>query len=469
VAGGTAYARLHFALRYSILDLLREVSVGSAELAALGLIGLSLIVQTVIFVSPGHFRPAPVPALSTFISLGTLAGLVLAFAAGLPLRRCLTLRVRQGLCVIALGAIGVLALIGTIDTINGTMYVAAGAGYSNDGAVMDQQAAIQALAGHNPYHGANIATGLAADNLPSQTTTPLMVGPFGASQAYPLPAAIDRVFTNDLRLRPGVIPPEFESKYNYPAGSFLFILPFIWAGFSDMRFLYATAVILMGAYLLWRAPRALRPLAPLLVLANIPLVVMTTGGQPDPIYGLFLMIGFAEWRSRWASPLALAVAISTKQLAWFFVPFYLLLVARELGWREAARRGAIMGTVFGTVNLPFILQSPSDYITSISAPMTDPMFPLGVGLIALFTASLLPMLPKAAFTLLEIGAWALSTGAVARFRRVLPAAALLALGALPLFFAWRSLTNYFYLVPILVVAVLFAEKRQAPAGIASPT
>jgi hypothetical protein len=37
--------------------------------------------------------------------------------------------------------------------------------------------------------------------------------------------------------------------------------------------------------------------------------------------------------------------------------------------------------------------------------MTDPMFPLGVGIIALFVSNVLPMLPKVVFSLLEAAAW----------------------------------------------------------------
>jgi hypothetical protein len=462
--GRAAHARLGLAPRYALANLMTEVAVGSAELAALGLISFCLVIQTIIFVSPGHFRPVPVPALSIFVSLGTLAALSLAFCAWVPIRTRLPLRIRQGLCASAIAALGILSVIGTVDAINGTLGVVAGAGYSNDGAVMDLHAAKQVLVGHNPYQKASISAALADVNAPSQTTTPLMVGPFAGTYVYPMPAAIDRVFNDNVRLRPGVIPPEFESKYNYPAGSFLFILPFVWAGFNDMRLLYVLAAVLMGAYVCWRMPRALRPLGPALVLANVPLVVMTAGGQPDPIYGLFLMVGFAEWPSRWVSPLAMGISIATKQLAWFFLPLYIVLIARQLGWREAIRRAGMMAAVYGAVNLPFILQSPGSYASSLTAPLADPMFPLGVGVVAIFVANLLPMLPKATFTAMEVGAWILSVAGAVRFRAHVPAAAMVALGAIPLFFAWRSLTSYFYLVPLLVAAVLFAERQRTLAG-----
>jgi hypothetical protein len=92
------------------------------------------------------------------------------------------------------------------------------------------------------------------------------------------------------------------------------------------------------------------------------------------------------------------------------------------------------------------------------------MFPLGIGVIAVFVAGLAPMITKAAFTAMELGAWILAVPVAARFRRFFPAAAMIALGALPLFFAWRSLTSYFYLVPMIAMAVLFAERQRSLAG-----
>jgi uncharacterized membrane protein len=327
---------------------------------------------------------------------------------------------------------------------------------------MDLYAAQRVLDGHTPYMKTNIVTALAGINAPATNTTPLADGQFRGAKAYPSAEAIERVFLNVLRYRPRTIPPEFESKYNYPSGSFLFILPFVWAGLSDMRFLYALAIIAMGLYLWYRMPPSLRLLVPLLLLADVPLIASATGGQPDPLYGFFLMIGFAEWRRHSLSSVAMGLAVAIKQLAWFFVPFYLLVVIRKYGWRQAGRRCALMSVIFLTLNGPFIVQSPGSYLASISAPMVDPMFPLGIGIIALFVSSVFPMLPKIAFTLAEMTAWLAVICWFDRARYLTPASGAV-LAMLPLFFAWRSLVNYFYLVPILALAVVLTENGQ-PAG-----
>jgi uncharacterized membrane protein len=206
--------------------------------------------------------------------------------------------------------------------------------------------------------------------------------------------------------------------------------------------------------------RSLRWLAPLIVLADVPLILLSRGGQPDPLYGLFLMVGLAEWRRSIASPICMGIAAATKQLAWFFLPFYLVLVAQKLGWREALRRLGLIALIFLILNGPFIVQSPAAYLASIAGPMTDPMFPLGIGIIGVFVSGLLPMLPKAAFTIGELVAWAGGIVAAARLRFITSASGMV-LGALPLFFAWRSLVNYFYLVPLLALAAALAMERQS--------
>lgn len=442
-----------------VLLIQSEVQAGSPVLASISLAALALVVQTLVLNSPGHFRPAPNPLFAVAVCFGTLLSLALTLAAASPLRDLLYLRARQSLCVAGLLSLGILTFSGIGYTTSGIVSIVSGNPYTNDGAVFDLYAAQQVRHGHNPYDKTNIVKALAAINAPAITTTPLQEGQFRGARAYPSEVAVEQVFMNTLRYRPRTIPPEFESKYNYPSGSFLFILPFVYAGLHDMRFLYALAFILMGVYLWIRMPRTLRPVVPFLIIGDAPVVALTAGGQPDPLYGLFLMLGYAEWATPWLSPLALGIAVGTKQLAWFFVPFYLLLILRQFGLAEALRRISIMALVFALMNGIFILWSPSSYVNSIAAPMSDPMFPLGVGIVSLFVSNVLPMVPKAAFTVAELLSFA--GGFLADLRlRSLPAATGIVLGALPLFFAYRSLVNYFYLVPLLALAVIVAAPHQ---------
>ena len=458
----SAGARLVARARVSLALLRTEAVVGSPALARVGLITIAMALQMTVLFLPGHFRPAPNVLFAILVPLGTLASLAVSLFAGLSLKRICSLRVRQALAAAAFAGLAILSVVGLWEGFMGVRAMVQGTPYGNDGAVMDLFAAQQVRHGHNPYLEINIVSALAAINAPATTTTPKMDGQFRGARVYPSEAAVRHAFLSELLHRASrsvPTPPEFESKYNYPAGSFLFILPFVWAGLHDMRFLYGLALLAMGAYIWWRMPRTLRPLVPLLLLADVPMVILTTSGQPDPLYGLFLLIAYAEWPTPWVSPFAMGLALGTKQLAWFFLPFYLALVVRHFGWRQAARRSVIMGALFLLLNGPFIALSPASYFSSIAAPMTDPLFPLGIGIVALFVGNVLPMMPKLAFTIAEVGAWAAAVVASVRVRLLVPASAA-ALACLPLFFAWRSLINYFYLAPLLTLAIVLADDRR---------
>ncbi len=458
VASGSLRYRLTANLRYKAGLIIDEALVGSPDLARVGLVALALGLQTIVLFSPGHFRPATNAFFAAVVALGTLGALIAVLVATGRAGPFFGFAGRRTLAGSGLLALTILSGLGVWQGVTVVGALTSGPPYTNDGAVMDLYAAQQVLHHHNPYLRASIVPALAAIDAPATTTTPLMDGQFRGARAYPSEAAIQNAFNIDLHDRPRTIPPEFESKYNYPAGSFLAILPFVWAGVYDVRFLYILAIAAMGIYLWLRMPRTLRPLAPLIVLSNVPLIALARGGQPDPLYGVFLMLAFAEWSSPWLSPLAMGIAVGTKQLAWFFMPFYLILLVRQYGWQEAVRRCGIIGAIFLVINGPFILQSPSAYIGSVAGPMSDPMFPLGIGAIALFVANVLPPLPKIAFTIAEVGAWGAGILAATRTRLVTPAAAMV-LGVLPLFFAWRSLVSYFYLAPLLALAVYFGTRR----------
>jgi hypothetical protein len=449
-------------LRLRALALWSDVALGSVDIGRLSLVAFAVLLQSAVLLSPGHFRPAPDLFFAVFVTGGTLLSLVLCGLAVTDIRRWTNAPMRRGMALCALVGLAGFSVLGVQHAASGVSAYLSGQPYNNDGAVMDHYAAMQALHGRDPYLRTNLPQALAALDVPATTTTPLMRGQFRGLQTYPSPQAVQQVFMNVLRHRwqNGVpIPPEFESKYNYPAGSFLLIMPFVAFGVHDLRFLYAFFLLLMGAYLWARLPRSLRILAPLLILADLPLIMLTAGGQPDTMYGFFLLIGLAEWRSTRTSSLAMGLAVATKQIAWFFLPFYLILIVRQFGVREALRRSGVIVGLYVLMNAYFIAESPGSYLAGISGPMSDPMFPLGTGIIALFVAGFLPMVPKAAFALMEMGAWIGGVAYTARTRVLFPAT-VAALGALPLFFAWRSLANYFYLVPVLALAVYYASSQR---------
>src|SRR6185312_15605578 len=108
-------------------------------------------------------------------------------------------------------------------------------------------------------------------------------------------------------------------------------------------------------------------------------------------------------------------------------------------------------------NLPFLLNAPHAWLEGVLAPQVEPMFPSGTGLIRLSLAGPLPLAPQTLYTALEAVAFVASLVWYWRRGKESPEMAFV-LAVLPLFFAWRSLTTYFYYIGLPAV-VLFLARR----------
>lgn len=365
-------------------------------------------------------------------------------------------RVRGVILVLTLAA----ALVGVKQL--GTMVAASVQPpyYPNDGATLDQYAAQQVLAGHNPYVTTNIVSAVTSLHQSPAFTTPLHTGPFGDRAVTDYPSAAERAAAFQSNAATGG--QGFESKLSYPAFAFLPLVPFLWAGFPNATPLTFLCVLGLGGLLVTSAPRPLRPWALLLFLADVPLLNAAVIADPDILYIVPL---FAAWRWRERAVVAallLGLALATKQLAWFSAPFLLALVWRERGWRAAAGLLGGAAAVFALINGPFFVNDPRAWLAGVLAPQFDPMFPLGNGLIRLSLSGALPLAPSLVYTTLEVAALA---GALAWYwRNCLRAPALgYALAVAPLFFAWRSLTTYFYFVALPALALWLLRQRPEAA------
>lgn len=339
--------------------------------------------------------------------------------------------------------------------------------YPNDGATLDQYAAQQLLAGHNPYVTTDIVAAITQYRLDTAYTTPLRNGPFATRSWTDYPSANERrvAFKTQTAGSPETVM-GFETRLSYPAMAFLPLVPLMWAGLPNGVPLTALCWLALMALLAMSAPRELRIWVGLLALADVPLLNAVGVADPDILYLLPLFAAW-RWRERGAlSAVTLGLALAAKQLAWFSAPFYAVLVWRERGWRAGLGRLAGAGAVFAVINLPFFINNPRAWLSGVLAPQLDPMFPLGNGLIRLSLSGVLPLAPAPEYTALEIVA--LAVALVWYWRNCLRAPALgYALAVAPLFFAWRSLTTYFYFAALPALALLLSARR--PAGGAAAT
>jgi hypothetical protein len=332
------------------------------------------------------------------------------------------------------------------------------------------------LQGHNPYIS-DPAFFPALQRFPYAIETPLRSGAFGHGFDYPsMPRLneVERLFLASPLNRHGEFDP--ATLHSYPALSFLLYVPLIWAGVDNIMFLNVAAFIGLFAWQVWLAPQGERHWGALAAGSIAGLALFSLFLDNEVICLGFLLLAWHYRRNRWVSGALLGLGCAFKQYCWFFAPFFILdallsgqrasataagpgagvglgerlerAIAhlRQLNWGEAGLRSAIMLGAFLVPNLPYLVASPGAWWASLWLPQSEPLFPMGMGVVALFTGHLLPYIAPRFFTLMELVSIGASLLAAVRWRAYLGDAVLL-LALVPLMFAFRSLPNYFGVAP----------------------
>lgn len=434
------------------------------DAALLALFGIIVALQNLLELPRGIFRDVLGTRLTGLLmTLALGASLVLLLhAAGRTLPTWRWLRSRR-----VQAAVLIVTLLAVPTGLGQTAkMLAAGVrppDYANDGTTLDHYAAQELLRGHNPYAAVDIVSAVRFLKQDPAHTTPLGAGRFASLYPASLPTdAQRRAVFKTLRPAPPDDIAEFESHVSYPALAFLPLVPLVWAGVPSVVPFFVLCLFALVALVALAAPARLRPWVVLLALADAPLLDATVAGDLDLLYVVLLLVAWRYWRRHLLSALALGLAVAAKQLTWFVVPFYALWVARHRGRREALKRVAIAGAVFAATNAPFLVNDPHAYLAGILAPQVDRMFPQGNGLIGLATSGLLPLLPAPAYSALFLSAYAAAV--IWFWRRPDSTAAVgFALGTIPLFFAWRSLTTYFYFLALPALGLILAQSESVVA------
>lgn len=442
------------------------LAVPTGERAArLTLVGLVIALHNALELPRDAITAAlgkPITGLIVFVILSVAIGLLLVALRPQPIIwRWLYARPTQIvilLLTLGAGVVGVRQIV--------VAFAGAGATpiYSNDGTTLDQYAAQQLVLGHNPYVTTDIISAITLYGQPHYYVTPLHRGAFATLPLTQPPShqQIDQVFAADKVAYPNqptkVV--EFESHVSYPALSFLPLVPLVWLGLPNMAPFFMLCYLGLAALLIVASPPELRLWVGLLALGDAPFLNAAAIGDLDVLYMLLIFMAWL-WRERpVASTVALGLAIAAKQLAWFYLPFYAILVWREYGWRAAVKRLAGAGAIFAAINGPFIVANPRAWLSGVLAPQVDPMFPAGNGLVRLSLSGALPLFPASVYTALEALAILACVAWYWRYGKDQPEIGF-ALATVPLFFAWRSLTTYFYFAALPAVGLLLARQWRA--------
>jgi uncharacterized membrane protein len=292
----------------------------------------------------------------------------------------------------------------------------------------------------------------------------LHVGRFADVFPYPTEDQIEQLW-DDAVADPSQVPPEFDTVMCYPASSFLLQTPFVAAGVGDIRIVYALFVIGGLIYAVFKIPKEKRLIFIGAAVISLDLWNSIANGEIASLVFPFLLVAWITLgRNNWLSAVCMGLAVATKQIAWFFLPFYLILLWRTVGLKKLA---TVMGTillVFFAMNAWFIIADPKLWLESVIYPMTEPAFPLGVGVITLVTSGLANIQSQLPFAILEIAVFAGAILWYIRNARRFPDAGPL-LAVVPLFFAWRSLSSYFLYVALIMLAGILCRSSQEEEGL----
>lgn len=330
----------------------------------------------------------------------------------------------------------------------------------NDGIALTQQATQNVIEGKNPYDNANVITAFQQSGQGSgELVTPLQVGVLSQDFPYPSTTQLNQLWKQASN-NPEQVPPEFESKYNYPAGSFLLPAPFLLLGVQDLRIVYLVYLLAALVWVIWLLRRSGWLVFVFGVLASLQLWNSMASGETDTLSLALLLIAWILIKKNWwLSALVMGLAVATKQTAWFFLPFYLIFIFKSAGTKPLVKISGIIGCLFLAANLPFIINGPQIWLSSLTAPMADSMFPTGSGIITFVLSGMVNIQSSMVFGIIE--AVVLIGGAIWYYHHCQkhPSTGLV-LAIFPLFFAWRSIQSHFFLMDIVLLGAIIFENFQ---------
>jgi uncharacterized membrane protein len=327
----------------------------------------------------------------------------------------------------------------------------------NDATALSQQAAVNLLDGENPYAESNVITAMIDYHGESDKLTPLRQGRFADVFPYPAASQLDQLW-QQAKQDPSRVPSELESKFNYPAGFFLLPSPFIWIGVDDLRLIFLILLIPTLVYVTFKVPDRYRLYFVAALIASLELWSSLAAGETGFLYFPFLLLGWVLYRRNlWVSAVFMAIAVATKQVTWFLLPFYFIVIFRTMDARKTLGVIGIVAGIFIAANAWFITSDPSLWLSSVFAPVTDKMFPIGVGTVSLVTGRIVNVTSPLPFSIIELGVF---FAAIVWYwfncRRYPDTAPVLSV--LPLFFAWRSLWGYFFYVDLITLAAILINE-----------
>ncbi len=437
---------------------------------------ISIIVFSILFKIMGitFYYTALVtsnPALGISSAVVSIFWFVLLFLALMPANDVHFSRYFYFLDKIAKSSLGILIIvaileIGVVSTVNTPIFRESSAelhdllnslgrldAYS-DGAALAHQATNNFLRGENPYEESNIISAGIEFKVPYTKLTALRTGQFTKDLIHPDPNKIEAIYLN-AQANPDIIPVEFESKYNYPAGSFILPAPFIALGIGDIRIVFLIFLLAGLGYVLWELKSNIKRIFYIIaIIAGFDLWNSIFSGSTTLLVYPFILVSWLLYRKNLLlSAVLMGIAISIKQTAWFLLPFYLILIWREKGLRKSILIASLTMFIFVLFNITYIIDNPNLWFRSIIEPMAKDLFTSNIGIIAFNYLGIINATSALPFTIIEIIVFLISL-IWYYFNCFESPEMALVLAIFPFVFAWRGSWGYLLYFDTIILATV---------------
>jgi len=252
-----------------------------------------------------------------------------------------------------------------------------------------------------------------------------------------------------------------EGAYNYPA---LSLFPTILLsllnlyGYVNVAMIAAFITIAISFLIYYKSNYNAAVLLPIVAWLFASYDTVPTINQYLAV-GVFLVLAYMLRKRTLVYGVLLGLAASTIQLAWFALPFFLILTLREEGRKKFLQSLAIALVVFLLINGYFILQNPKAFLIDVFGVFgTSKLLPGGANIAQFFISSYgVPLWVPAVITIITF-----ITFMVLFYFYTATLRPLIAIVPIFIFFlSWRNLEYYgLAFIPLILVLCYHVEKEK---------
>lgn len=264
----------------------------------------------------------------------------------------------------------------------------------------------------------------------------------------------------------------YVTEFTYPALSmFAYVPAHLLNAYPSAVFLplFAILPLLLYKVYLKSGLKSVALIPGFVILLNPAFLDQASLGYTDMLWVIFTVLSVYYYRKAGVSGLMMGIAASVKQIPWVLIPFLLIFIFKESGGKASMKWILAVMAMFFAINSLFILESPFDFIRSVTAPEIQQLIGIGFGPSQFAFLDIIPV-SRTFFALMAVGTFlAAITAYIAYYRRL--RFAFLAFPILIFLFNYRLLLNYILYWPViafLIPAVMEARKASDLSKESSP-